>query len=228
MDIAQTIVEKGIEGIGRFYSIYKAYVVDNDDPQCQNRLKVSCFIHGGLNLWALPKGQHGSLDNGFKYFAPKIGDVVWISFEQGDPSKPVWEYYGWASGEMPMDLDSPNRAGIVTPNGTTIILDDDTGNLDIYVQGKVNIYSKDDINIGSARTVNLNGGNNGGVINIVELTEKLNKLVSELEKLKLSFNTHIHTGVTTGPSVSGIPTVQHTSPFSVFNKTDYEDLKFNH
>jgi hypothetical protein len=33
MDIAQTIVEKGIEGIGRFYSIYKAYVVDNDDPQ---------------------------------------------------------------------------------------------------------------------------------------------------------------------------------------------------
>ncbi len=38
-----------------------------------------------------------SINNGFKYLAPKVGDIVFVTFEFGDPTKPLWEYHGWGT-----------------------------------------------------------------------------------------------------------------------------------
>lgn len=54
--------------------------------------------------------------------APKNGDIVYITFEYGDPSKPLWEYHGWAQNQIPDILDDPDTMGIVTPNGNRIWL----------------------------------------------------------------------------------------------------------
>ena len=36
---------------------------------------------GGTTAWAYPKGQHGSINCGFKFLTSKIGNIVFISFE---------------------------------------------------------------------------------------------------------------------------------------------------
>ena len=228
-NLTKALVEQGIESLGRYYSIYRAIVVKNVDPMATNRLKVAIpGIQGGLTLWALPKGQHGSKGTGFKYLCPRNGDIVFVSFEYGDPSKPLWEYHSWASKEMPKELDSPDVCGFVTPNGISVLFDDRDGSLDLYLPGEANIYSNNIINIGSKEKININSGNKGGVINIEDLTNKLNQLVREVDQLRNLLNTHTHVGVMSGPSTSGPTQIQSTSPISQFNKEDYEDKNFNH
>lgn len=180
-ETAKIITEEGLEGLGRYYSIYRGIVVDNNDTEKKmNRVKV-CIpeVMGGTFAWALPKGQHGSISNGFKFLAPKIGDIVFITFEFGDPTKPLWEYHGWGMNQVPQPLDGPNKMGIVTPEGNLIIIDDDNGKLNLYFNGDISVYSESnvvvsankDINVSSGDSVILNTGENGGVINIVQLTK---------------------------------------------------------
>lgn len=237
-ETAAKIVDEGIESLGRFYSVYKGIVVDNNDTELhQNRLKV-CVpgVQGGIITWAYPKGQHGSIDSGFKFLNPKIGDLVWVTFEKGDPAFPVWEYYGWGIGQIPYPLDGPNKMGIVTPNGNIIVIDDDSGELTLNINGTTSLHvtkeilisSDSDIMITSGDTVILNNGENGGIINIRQLTQKLNQTIQELENLRNLFNTHVHSGVTTGPGTSAVPLVPISTPFSTYNKDDYEDKKAIH
>ena len=230
---AKLITEDGLEGLGRYYSVYRGIVVDNDDQEKHmNRIKVCCpEVMNGIISWAYPKGQHGSINNGFKFLAPKVGDIVFVTFEFGDPTKPLWEYHGWALNQIPSPLDGPNKMGIITPEGNLITLDDDNGRLTIYIngdigvaaKGNVSIQAQGDVNVGSGDTVILNQGTNQGVVNIKELTEKLNQTVQELESLRALFNSHVHSGVTTGPGSSGPTPTQITKPFSQFVVDDYED-----
>lgn len=237
-ETALLITEDGLERLGRYYSVYRGIVIENEDTERkQNRIKV-CVpeVMGGVFAWAYPKNQHGSINNGFKFLAPKIGDTVFITFEFGDPTKPLWEYHGWALRQIPKPLDGPNKMGIVTPEGNLIVIDDDSGELNVHFNGPVTvrsekeivINSESDIMIASGDTVILNEGKNGGQLNINEITEKLNGLVAELEQFRTLFNSHTHTGVTTGPGSSGPTPTQSTNPFSQFSKEDYEDTKCVH
>jgi len=72
-----------------------------------------------------------------------------------------------------------------------------------------------------------NGGDNGGLINITDLTAKLNGLVNEVRALKTALDGHTHIDVTAGAGISGIPS-PFTANFSDFDKSDYEDDKFTH
>lgn len=133
--------------------------------------------------------------------------------------------------QIPQPLDGPNKMGIVTPEGNLIVIDDDNGELNLHFNGPVNVRSEKeivinadgDINISSGDSVILNTGENGGVINIFQLTEKLNQTIKELEQLRSMFNSHVHSGVTTGPGSSGPTVTQVIKPFSQFVVDDYED-----
>ena len=222
---AKLITEDGLEGLGRYYSVYRGIVVDNDDQEKHmNRIKVCC-----------PEVMNG-INNGFKFLAPKVGDIVFVTFEFGDPTKPLWEYHGWALNQIPSPLDGPNKMGIITPEGNLITLDDDNGRLTIYIngdigvaaKGNISIQAQGDVSVGSGDTIILNKGENQGVVNIKELTEKLNQTVQELESLRALFNSHVHSGVTTGPGSSGPTVTQASQPFSEFKQEDYEDTKCIH
>lgn len=88
--------------------------------------------------------------------------------------------------------------------------------------------------------VEFNGGKKDGLININDLTDKLNNLVDEVNDLKDKFNAHTHS-CTLSVSTSGGPTAQTGSatgtsdaPCSTasaatkFDKSDYEDDKITH
>ena len=221
MDPKLLLMERGTEALGRFYSFYRGMVVENEDPNHMNSLQVAIpEIQGGILVWALPFGQHGRLQTGFKYLSPEIGDTVYVMFEYGNPSKPLWTYHGFGLDQIPEELDSPYKMGLVTPNGNVLILDDSSGELNIFTNGNITIQSD--------KVIQFNTGSNEGMVNINGITEKLNQTISELESLRAAFNSHTHGGVQTGGGTSAVPLQPVTKAFSKYNKNDYEDKKCIH
>lgn len=69
----------------RFCCIYRGIVVDNVDPLSLMRLRVRVpKVLGDQEAWALPSVPVGGTT------IPPVGQNVWIAFESGDPSHPVW------------------------------------------------------------------------------------------------------------------------------------------
>ena len=73
-----------------FFGIYRGTVVANKDPETHRRLKVNVPQLSGSALgkdlpWAWPKET-----SSMKTEVPEIGDGVWVMYEGGDPSYPLW------------------------------------------------------------------------------------------------------------------------------------------
>jgi hypothetical protein len=75
------------ESQGSLCGIYRATVADSNDPQGRGRLKVQVPAVFGEHetAWALPCVPHPSYRD-----LPEPGAAVWVEFEGGDPSRPVW------------------------------------------------------------------------------------------------------------------------------------------
>ena len=126
----RTFVEKiiyyGLESIGKYYSSYRGYVVDNEDPDEMNRVKVQVpVIARGktLNVWAWPKHTFSGVDYGIQML-PLKGDMVWVEFESGNVSSPMWFHGHYALGEKPSEFISAQVYGFKTPKGQLVIIDD--------------------------------------------------------------------------------------------------------
>lgn len=135
------IQENGLEYLGRYYSTYRAIVINNNDELNMNRVHVYIpSVQNGIKIWALPKSTTiGGCFHGLKLTTPLVGEVVYIEFEGGDPLRPLWSYHGWATGETPDDLKDNNSIGLVTPGGNKIYIKDIDGELYIQTNSKVNI-----------------------------------------------------------------------------------------
>lgn len=124
-----------------------------------------------------------------------------------------------------MGFASPTEAYIlnaevvdsITFNATDIKMDG--SNLDIDIDTLVTI---------DAPTITINGGALGGLINIATLTEKLNDLRDDFNALVSSYNTHTHTGVTTGMGTSGFKAQSDVDDADEFIQGDYEDTNVTH
>ena len=135
------IQENGLEYLGRYYSTYRAIVINNNDELNMNRVHVYIpSVQNCIKIWALPKSTTiGGCFHGLKLTTPLVGEVVYIEFEGGDPLRPLWSYHGWATGETPDDLKDNNSIGLVTPEGNKIFIKDIDGELYIQTNSKVNI-----------------------------------------------------------------------------------------
>ncbi len=81
------------------YGKYRAIVTDVNDPKNFGRVRVKCpEVFGDYESgWALPcyplvYVEDVTTPKGNKKICrkPKKGEGVWIEFEQGDVSKPIW------------------------------------------------------------------------------------------------------------------------------------------
>lgn len=194
--------ERGLESIGRFYGTYRAVVISNDDPENMGRLLINVPQINNESIWAYPKGLHGSINTGFKYLTPEKSEIVFVEFDCGDPFYPFWSYCGWGLNEMPEEFNN-NTAGIITPNGHKILLEEDTGKLIIKLvnpdnredelaslimdNGETTLKSKGDINIASDSVIKLMGGKVGTTLTD-KLLAKINNLENEINQLKQLFN----------------------------------------
>jgi hypothetical protein len=83
-----------------FFGKYRGQVVDNDDPEKRGRLKVLVpqVLHT-VEVWALPCVPFAGKDQGL-YAMPEEGTGVWVEFEAGDPSFPIWVGTFWGKGDI--------------------------------------------------------------------------------------------------------------------------------
>ena len=80
---------------------FRGTVIDNADPLKKGRLKIECpDVLDTVQLWAMPCVPYAGKKVGFFAMPPK-GAGVWIEFENGDASLPIWVGCFWAKDEMP-------------------------------------------------------------------------------------------------------------------------------
>lgn len=101
-----------------FYGKYRGTVINNVDPMLRGRLLLEVPDVTGLvpSSWAEPcvplAGPSGPPMG--VYMVPPIGAGVWVEFEQGDPSKPIWVGCRWG---LPTDIPPLALAGLpISPN----------------------------------------------------------------------------------------------------------------
>ena len=102
----------------KYYGKYRGVVINNIDPLQMGRLLIEVPDVLGLipSTWAEPcvplAGPTGPPMG--VYLVPPIGAGVWVEFEQGDPSHPIWVGCRWGSAA---DIPTLAFAGIpVSPN----------------------------------------------------------------------------------------------------------------
>jgi len=101
-----------------FYGKYRGTVINNVDPMLRGRLLLEVPDVTGFtpSSWAepcVPLAGPTGLPMGV-YMVPPIGAGVWVEFEQGDPSKPIWVGCRWG---LPSDIPPLALAGIpASPN----------------------------------------------------------------------------------------------------------------
>ena len=71
----------------------------------------------------------------------------------------------------------------------------------------------------------INGGENGAIINIDELTDKINKVIDVLNNLINSYNSHTHSVPSFGTSGTAVPSNDNAQ---YLNKNDYSDNTIKH
>lgn len=97
----------------RYYGKYRAFVVDNADPEDRGRLRLrvpSILGDETVSGWALPCTPYGgAADQGF-FFIPEKDAGVWVEFEAGNLDYPIWvgTYWGKPGGES--EVPKPNTA----------------------------------------------------------------------------------------------------------------------
>lgn len=118
---------KGMEYLGKYYSCYRGFVIDIEDPEGCNRIKVNVPQVTGRNthpVWATAFDQFGGKNYGI-HNLPQKGDIVWVQFESGNPNFPLWSHGYYGKGEKPEEFKRGNVYGFKSPGGHTVFLDDD-------------------------------------------------------------------------------------------------------
>jgi uncharacterized protein involved in type VI secretion and phage assembly len=194
----------------RFYGKYRGTVTDNGDPLSVGRVRarVPEVLHDVESGWCTPCVPYAGKDKGW-FVIPEAGDGVWVEFEGGDPSRPIWTGSWWGSGEIPKD---PNGSGATTQtkvlkSANGLILDLDDGAQTIYVsdssgsnllsiavnEGQVVVQATTSVTV-EAPMINL-GQNAGHPVAFGDM------LLQYLTQLTTLLQAHVHPTIfpTTGP-----------------------------
>jgi len=90
----------------RWFGKYRGRVVSNEDDTGRGRLEVAVpSVLGTVTKWAWPSVPYAGAGVGF-YSLPDPKTLVWVEFEAGDPSFPIWSGCFWADNELPDDNDA--------------------------------------------------------------------------------------------------------------------------
>ena len=111
-----------------FYGKFRGVVSHNTDPSQRGRIRAN--VQGLFDKepcgWAMPSVPYAGNGVGF-LMLPPVKASVWIEFEQGDPSRPIWTGCFWEEGEQaPVTPAIPEMKVIKTEVGT-ITLNDTQG-----------------------------------------------------------------------------------------------------
>ena len=120
----------------RYYGKYRGIVSDNQDPGNLGRIKATVpeVLNDVESGWALPCVPYAGDGEG-QFTIPPVDAGVWIEFEAGDVSRPIWTGCWWSDNQVPNQA-TPDIKIIKTASGHTIILDDTSGSEKVEIEDK--------------------------------------------------------------------------------------------
>ncbi len=118
---------------------YRGFVVDNEDPERRGRLRlrVPAVLADAVTGWALPCLPFGGLPQQGLFTVPGVDAQVWVEFEGGDLSCPIWTGTFWQqSGDSPAPAErtAPTARILQTPSGHRLVFDDEAGEERISIE----------------------------------------------------------------------------------------------
>jgi uncharacterized protein involved in type VI secretion and phage assembly len=219
----EATAEAGAHRRDRFYGKYRGIVTDNMDPDNLGRIKalVPEVLGEVITGWASPCAPYFGTQAGF-FAMPPPGAGVWIEFEAGDTSRPIWVGGWWGRTDVPMRpmgvRTTPNTKILRSEGGLIVALDDASQTIAVSDAAGANSVVVD---VGRA-TVTLKAA-----ASIVFETRQIfegsqaaphpavfgDQLLSYLNQLVTMFNAHLHPGelaagilpVTPAPPVPQFP-----------------------
>lgn len=139
------VLERLIDHIeNRYYGKYRGKVVDNKDPKGLGRIRVEVpeLLNDQKTGWALPCLPYGGSKDTGLFTVPEVGSNVWVEFQAGNLSHPIWTgiWWGEPSGgnEVPSEAQTsePTVKILKTKAGHRIELHDSMGQEKILITNK--------------------------------------------------------------------------------------------
>ena len=210
MDLATAPTPGGAKAreTARHYGKYRGTVTDNEDPRKQGRIRAQVpEILADVDCgWALPCAPYAGDRIGL-YAVPPVGAGVWLEFEAGDVSRPVWVGCWWGSDKLPKDetgaAATPDVKTLCSEQGLMLALHDDSqtialsdanGNniLQIEVQqGVVTLKASTKVVVDAPQIELVANASHPGVFG--------DSLMTYLNQVVTTFNAHMHPGQMAGP-----------------------------
>jgi hypothetical protein len=222
----------------RVFGKFRGTVLTTADPLNLGRLQA--HVHEVLGEvptgWATPCVPYGGTGAGF-FSVPPVGAGVWIEFEGGDVSRPIWTGCYWGTGEVPL---VPLGASPTMPTtkiwrsdfGLTMALDDAAQTITLSDAAGANRItleaSSGTVTVKGVARVVLDGALvQEGSAAAAHPAVLGDQLLTYLGQLVALFNTHVHPGelaagflpVTPAPPVAPMPA---PSPSLVSRKVKLE------
>ena len=129
-----TVADQALEDLlehlrSRFYGKYRGVVTDVDASTGRIKANVPAVYGDAESGWCMPCVPYAGPQVGI-VFLPEAGSAVWIEFEGGDVSYPIWTGCFWREGEVPSDAAADVKV-IVTVSSLKLKLDDAAGSITI-------------------------------------------------------------------------------------------------
>jgi uncharacterized protein involved in type VI secretion and phage assembly len=149
----------------RFYGKYRGIVSDVDASTMRIKAKVPSVLGETTTGWCMPCVPYAGPDVGIA-FLPEAGSGVWIEFEGGDVSYPIWTGGYWREGEVPADAADHVKVIITTQkqkiefddNQGSVTLSDNNGNTVTLDNSGITLTNSQSTVVVSSASVSVNSG----------------------------------------------------------------------
>ena len=206
----------------RHYGKYRGRVTANKDPEGLGRVraKVPEVLRAVETGWALPCAPYGGNKSG-AYAVPAVGAGVWIEFEAGEVSRPIWSGCWWTKGKLPTDEQgkaaTPDVKIVRSEQGLMVALHDDARTIVVSDANGTNILRIEadggKITIKASAKVVVDAPQIELVENAAHPLVFGDSLLSYLNQLVSLFNSHMHPGQLLGSApITPAPPVPMLSP----------------
>lgn len=144
----QMIADRQAHQIQRFFGKYRGTVASIEDPDKRGRIQAHVpEVGADVSIhWAEPCVPYAGEGVG-QFMIPSVGAGVWIEFEAGDLSRPIWTGCWWGRDQPPKDHSGtaamPPKKIIRSEQGLIVALDDDGQTISVSDDSGSNILEID-------------------------------------------------------------------------------------